>query len=61
MQAYRAKQPPHIVQVAERFRHAGLGDEAPTTWDEVEAMTKKLRAAGQVSVWLGVAVVCPRR
>jgi sn-glycerol 3-phosphate transport system substrate-binding protein len=46
MQAYRAKQPPHVVQVAERFRHAGLRDEAPTTWDEVEAMAKKLQAAG---------------
>jgi sn-glycerol 3-phosphate transport system substrate-binding protein len=108
MAAYRAKQPPHIVQVAERgtqtvlssgavypvyqlmkdnavpldwndligpqksyyssggnlysmafnsatailyynkdhFRKAGLPDKAPTTWDEVEAMAKKLQAAG---------------
>src|SRR5262245_21315315 len=28
------------------FKKAGLPDRAPTTWDEVEAMAKKLQAAG---------------
>ena len=28
------------------FRKAGLSDKAPTIWDEVEAMAKKLQAAG---------------
>src|SRR5262250_2284840 len=28
------------------FKKAGLADKAPTTWDEVEAMAKKLQAAG---------------
>ncbi len=28
------------------FKKAGLADKAPTTWDEVEGMAKKLQAAG---------------
>ena len=30
----------------DHFRKAGLPDKAPATWDEVEAMAKKLQAAG---------------
>jgi sn-glycerol 3-phosphate transport system substrate-binding protein len=30
----------------DQFKKAGLPDKAPTTWDEVEAMAKKLKAAG---------------
>ncbi len=30
----------------DHFRKAGLPDRAPTTWDEVEAMAKKLQVAG---------------
>jgi sn-glycerol 3-phosphate transport system substrate-binding protein len=37
---------PILYYNKDHFRKAGLPDKAPTTWDEVEAMAKKLKAAG---------------
>jgi sn-glycerol 3-phosphate transport system substrate-binding protein len=37
---------PILYYNKDHFRKAGLPDKAPTTWDEVEAMAKKLQAAG---------------
>jgi len=37
---------PILYYNKDHFKKAGLPDKAPTTWDEVEAMAKKLQAAG---------------
>jgi sn-glycerol 3-phosphate transport system substrate-binding protein len=37
---------PILYYNKDHFRKAGLPDKAPATWDEVEAMAKKLQAAG---------------
>jgi sn-glycerol 3-phosphate transport system substrate-binding protein len=37
---------PILFYNKDHFKKAGLPDKAPTTWDEVEAMAKKLQAAG---------------
>src|SRR2546428_6142719 len=37
---------PILYYNKDHFKKAGLPDKAPSTWDEVEAMAKKLQAAG---------------
>jgi sn-glycerol 3-phosphate transport system substrate-binding protein len=37
---------PILFYNKDHFKKAGLPDKAPTTWDEVEAMAKKLQSAG---------------
>jgi sn-glycerol 3-phosphate transport system substrate-binding protein len=37
---------PILFYNKELFKKAGLADRAPTTWDEIESMAKKLQAAG---------------
>jgi sn-glycerol 3-phosphate transport system substrate-binding protein len=37
---------PILYYNKDHFKKAGLPDKAPTTWDEVEAMAKNLKAAG---------------
>ena len=37
---------PILYYNKDHFKKAGLPDKAPTTWDEVESMAKKLQAAG---------------
>src|SRR5215470_16856683 len=37
---------PILFYNKELFKKAGLADRAPTTWDEIESMAKKLHAAG---------------